>query len=255
MRSSEYDSFSYNGKVIELSSALNEDQSDLLQKYDKDCLYCPECKQAQLKFTRKTNLRKAFLSTKQASSDSLNNHANFCSHTFLKATKKQVKQYYDQLTDEQIEDKLKAAINTYLRSQDKRNEHPVNDQHNNPGVLNLVKDGQQIQRRLPRRSIFSIYDITDEELEIPVLYYGKVQLQTEEYPSKFVGGRPYHFLRVIDPRTRKELHRFYRGTFFDTVIPNRLYYLTVIAIVTKNSFSEPKAILYRSNSLLFTEVD
>lgn len=178
----EYDSFSYEGENVTLQNALNDD-GDLLPLYDRDKLFCPECKEALLKFTHATNFRRAYLSTKQETIGLSNSHSVDCSHAYERASKKEIHQYYKNLTSNQIEDKLKAAINRFLRQGSDRGEDMrlvrIED---NPAIIK-IEDGQDCKHRsIPTKSFSRFHSIWEDEdaYGVPILLYGMVRLRTEQ---------------------------------------------------------------------------
>ena len=177
MKELEYDSFSYNGEPVRFLTALDANMEKLLPIYDKNKLYCPECRIAKLKFTEKTNQRQAFLSTKQESLTESNQHGVKCSHRYPKASRRMIQKHYQELNDEQIEDKLKATINWFLRN----NNHffvGISTIHHvdNPAVARSQNETGQVTSRLPTKSINCFYDIDEDDYGIPVILYGDVKL-------------------------------------------------------------------------------
>ena len=212
MKELEYDSFSYEGDDVSLDSAL-DGKGDLLPLYDRYRLFCPECRIAKLKFTQKTNQRQAFLSTKQESLYERNQHGEKCSHRFPRAARRMIQMHYQELNDRQIEDKLKATINWFLR----RNEHhfnniPIFQQVDNPAVAHFPEKTGQINRRLPTKNIRFFYDIDADDYGIPIILYGDVKLSVEEHNvvGKY-GIYTLYQLYLHDKNTGKSIRFFNRG--------------------------------------------
>lgn len=246
----EYDSFWYNEATIELADALDDDQQDLFECYDRDSLFCPECHIAQLKFTRKTSKRRAFLSTRQSSALDNNTHLNTCSHSFPRITKKQAQEYYRHLTDGQIKDKLDSAISAFLRNASSVTEmKTMSSPEINPVIATITESRRRVYRRLPKRSVFSIYDVDDDELNIPVLVYGTVYLSVESCPSKYGSGH-YHFLCCRSNQTSRPVHKIYRASIYDEVEGDRKYYLAAVVILEKRG-SSVNSKAYSSASVRF----
>lgn len=254
----EYDSFFYKGHVVELADALDFEQSNLLAQYNRDSLYCPECYAAKLKFTTKTSRRKAFLSTKQGSVYDRNLHLDNCSHAVKKASKSQVKEYYNTLTDGQIQDKLDAAINAFLRKHDGEViEHQTPKLENNPSIATTTEHGHQVHRRLPKRSIYSIYDVEDDELNIPLMIYGTVCLSVEQRPSKFNSNKHYYEFRLISTKSGKIIRRIHAKSLPQTVDVDAIYYFTAIVVIWKGEDGKLKSKLFDSKypSLKYVRAD
>lgn len=252
--SPEFDRFFYDGEIVELVNALDKDQIDLLECFDKSRLYCPECQKTRLKFTRKTSSRRAFLSTKPSSASEPNAHDKNCSHFFKPASRRQTVNHYEQLTDEQINDKLDAAINRFLRkAADKDHTGVLPCPDRNPALAPVTKNGRQTYRRLPSRSIYSINDITDEDLDIPTLFYGDVKLRVLEQPTKIPSGKPYYFLNIISSRTGKTIFPLYRAGNRDNVTPDVLYHVVFIGKVKMNEKGRIKPDLLNQKAIRIVE--
>lgn len=248
----EYDSFAYEGDVVELVDSLDEYQKDLRSDFDKGELFCPECMQARLTFTRRTSRRRAFLSTKRPAEGENNAHAPDCGHAYKPASKRQTARYYTELTEEQVTDKLDAAINRYLqRDQRPAGQGNAVQQGDNPAVATIRENGQEIRRRLPMRSIYSIYDITDDELGVPVLFYGEVKLSVTRNPSEY---GDYFLLNVHNKETGKRIRFFKRGRMEDMIDPEAFYYLAVIVLVHRNPEGKLESEIYNRNNLFLRYV-
>lgn len=248
MSQSEYDSFYYEKQIVELADALDDLQMDLLPTYKKDKLLCPECHLAKLRFTRKTAKHKPYLATKQPSKVDSNCHDRNCSHFYDTATKEQAKAYYTSLTSAQIEDKLNAAINLYLKSRHSLNHPSILPQpDDNPSLAKINHNGVVEYKRLPKRSIYTIYSIEDDLLSIPILLYGVVRLESCK-ESKYQDRPPYFILKVLNSRTRKPIRYLYRAKIHDNVNPDQLYYFACIAELKRDKDSgKLRSNLYDNN--------
>lgn len=249
MSNLKFDEFSYNGIRVNLRDALDPTLTDLLDEYDRNNLYCPECRMAKLKFTRKTNRCSAFLSTKQGSLVDANEHDQECPYTIEPAKKKQVREYYRELTNKQIEDKLSAAINFYLHQVNGGQNNLPSPHKYNPLIITAVENGCQVHRRLPKRSIYSIYNVTDYELDIPLLFYGKVRLEVTEHPSKFSEGSTYFKLHIISVNTGNTIRRFNIKYLPLPINPKYEYFLSMIVIASRSNNGITSYDLYRKNPL------
>lgn len=248
MKAPEYDNFFYMGNVIELVDALDGGQQDLLPQYDRNKLFCPECMRARLTFTRRTSLRRAFLSTKRPAENEDNAHDPGCSHAYKRASKKQTTEYYQELTADQVTDKLEAAINRFLR----RNQNPGRNvnaapQGENPAIATILENGRETRRRLPTRSIYSIYGIPDEELDIPVLLYGDVKLIVEEKDSEYRKGETYFKVSLRNKHTSKHIRYFNINNFDADVDPKSVYHIAIIAKLWRDKDGTLCSRVYRVN--------
>lgn len=237
MSQSEYDSFYYEKQIVELADALDDLQMDLLPTYKKDKLFCPECHLAKLRFTRKTAKHKPYLATKQPSKVDSNCHDRNCSHFYDTATKEQAKAYYTSLTSAQIEDKLNAAINLYLKSRHSLNHPSILPQpDDNPSLAKINHNGVVEYKRLPKRSIYTIYSIEDDLLNIPILLYGIVRLESHE-GTRYQDRPPYYTLILHNRKTNKPIRYFYRAGNQDDVSHGQLYYFACIAVLSRDKDS------------------
>ncbi|MBQ9680310.1 MAG: hypothetical protein IJV48_06500 [Ruminococcus sp.] len=251
MSQSEYDSFYYEKQIVELADALDDSQIDLLPSYKKDKLFCPECHLAKLRFTRKTTKHKPYLATKQPSKVDSNCHDRNCSHFYDTATKEQAKAYYTSLTSAQIEDKLNAAINLYLKSRHSLNHPSILPQpDDNPSLAKINHNGVVEYKRLPKRSIYTIYSIEDDLLNIPILLYGIVRLESHE-EIRYQDRPPYYKINVLNSKTGKKIRFFYRARNKDKVSPNQRYYFACIAVLRRDKDYGLKSDLYNQQSIKY----
>lgn len=242
----EYDQFFYDGKIEDFASSL-QNESDMRDCYDKNALYCPECHDARLRFTRKTSKHRAFLSTWRGC-----NHAHGCSHNYEPASKQQIKEYYKSLRPEQVTDKLKAAINAMIRREQRRPlGHTESGSDQNPALAKIINNGTEKIYRLPTRTLANIRNIYQEDFDIPILFYGKALLRVEKKPPKDKWETPYYFLCICDQSNGREIQRFYRGNHCDDVNENQVYFVSLIGI---SNDTKRKIELYPGNSLLYQSV-
>lgn len=143
-------------------------------------MFCPEYRQAELFYVPKTSIRRAHLKRKTSSK-----HTNSCSYQFDYASKKYMEEYFKNLRDDQIKDKLDAM----MRSLFFKKEHVVQtsvvqgvSQEENPLVLKReIK--KQVHRKTLRRK--SIEKWLDKEIENELhLFYGKVRLSISEWSNE-----------------------------------------------------------------------
>lgn len=250
----EFDSFYYNGRIVELADALTASEDDLKACYSKDNLYCPECAAAKLKFTMKTGKHKAFLSTKPSTAAYRNDHVN-CSHIYERATKAQVCRYYDALDNSQIKDKLNAAINRYLLNGSK-NPGAGGGGNANPAIAAINGSGSRTFRRLPTKSLYSIYKVNESEYDIPILIYGDAVLKIESVPSLYRKDDIYYRLNIISTRTgnRMRYFNFNRTDFlWDGFVNGSRAHIAMIVKYTKgdvDSDVDTKIKLYSPQSIV-----
>lgn len=173
MPDNKFESFFYENNIFYLEDNLTNN-GKLLPSFNRDALFCPECKQAKLKFTSATSQRSAFLSTWPGDV-----HAQNCDYGFETASKREICGYYQTLTDNQIQDKLETCMNHFFRL-DIAAAHlePDNEIENNPVIL--INQETRQHKRLLTRSLKSVIIRNDDMLNTPILFYGKVKLGIKE---------------------------------------------------------------------------
>lgn len=176
MPDNKFESFFYENNIFYLEDNLTNN-GKLFPSFNRDALFCPECKQAKLKFTSATSQRNAFLSTWPG-----NVHAPNCDYGFEAASKREICEYYRTLTDDQIQDKLAACMNHFFKP-DTAAAHlePNNEIENNPIILTNQETRQH--KRLLTRSLRSVVMRNDDMLDTPILFYGKVKLEVQNYKT------------------------------------------------------------------------
>ena len=201
MKELEYDSFNYEGENIPIQNALDDD-GDLRPLYDRDNLFCPECEEARLKFTRATYFRRAFLSTKQEAIGMTNKHASNCSHAYERASKRVICEHYDNLTSSQIKDKLNAAINRFLRQrQDRRGERRFTNIEDNPAIINTKDRTNCKHLSIPTKSFSRFESIWEDEDALRE--YLRSLLHKEGFDhSGLIYGMGHAVYSISDPRAR-----------------------------------------------------
>lgn len=258
MSKPEYDEFYYTKDtqgIVEFADALVKDSNNrdtLSNEYDRDYLFCPECMMAKLKFTPEYPPRKAFLSF-VGNGDT--EHSDICSHRLSLIGKREASEYYDNLTEQQIENKLNSAIEKFLRhSNPTTSEHVHDNPDNNPSVAVYRKDNNVIRKRLLTRSIYSIYDIDNDELNIPILLYGIVKLSVEQHKSKYEGGNDYFYINILSKNTNKRIRFFYRASNKDIVDEDAIYYISLIAFFKRDDNGKLKSELLSQSAIKYIKI-
>lgn len=173
MPDNKFESFFYENNIFYLEDNLTND-GKLLPTFNRDTLFCPECKSARLKFTSATSQRNAFLSTWPGDV-----HAPNCDYGFESASKREICEHYTMLTDDQIQDKLEACMNHFFRLNIAVTHLELdNDIKNNPIILTNLETGHP--KRLLTRSLKSVVMRDGDMLDTPILFYGKVKLEIKK---------------------------------------------------------------------------
>lgn len=143
-------------------------------------MFCPGCKQAELTYVSKASKRRAYLKRKISS-----RHTTSCPYQFDYANNSYVNEYFKDLSDNQIKDKLDAMMRslflkkthvaqTTVKQGVTWNEHP----------LVLTKEiKKQVHHKILRRK--NIQQWLDKEIENEFyLFYGKVRLNITNWTSE-----------------------------------------------------------------------
>lgn len=146
----------------------------------QDNMFCPECKEAELLYVSKTSKCRAYLKRKISS-----RHTTSCSYQFDYASKSYVNEYFKDLSDNQIKDKLDAMMRSLFSQETHEAQSMVKkgvtwDEH----PLVLTKDiKKQVHHKILRRK--NIQQWLDKEIENELyLFYGKVRLNITNWTSK-----------------------------------------------------------------------
>lgn len=237
MPDNKFESFFYENNIFYLEDNLTND-GKLLPSFNRDALFCPECKQAKLKFTSVTSQRSAYLSTWPGDT-----HAPNCDYGFESASKREICEYYMTLTDDQIQDKLAACVNHFFRP-DTVTTHlePNNEIENNPVIL--INQETRQHKRLLTRSLKSVVIRDDDMLDTPILFYGKAKLGIKEV-------KPFHSIVVKNIKSNKPFLYLNNGLLCyapKEIDSNYVYNFVFIGMYQCNS-KYPK--LYRSNAFAY----
>lgn len=143
----------------------------------QDNMFCPECRQAELSYVSKTSKRRAYLKRKISS-----RHTTSCSYQFDYANTRYVNEYFKNLSNNQIKDKLDAMMRSLFFkkthvAQTTVKQGVIWDEH--PLVL-AKKIKKQVHHKTLRRK--SIQQWLDREIENELyLFYGKVRLSISNW--------------------------------------------------------------------------
>ena len=203
-------------------------------KYEGEML-CPECRQAELYFVRRTSKRCAHLRRCPTAS-----HEKECSYNYEYASKKHIQEYINSLNYDEIQDKLNSIINMLCREPRSPKDTiaiPINKiPKDNPMLIPLKKDKGNVIKSLRRKRLNIWIDEADRE-ELFV-FYGKVKLKVVE-KEKIVEEQEtykYYVLEVNIPDKKvgwKFRTSLYRGKNKDDINEDDLYYIAIIGHVGK----------------------
>lgn len=156
------------------------DDNENIDDFRED-MWCPECRQAGLRFTRKTLRAVAYFSTLAQS-----RHCNDCSYNYDYIKKVQLEKYINNLSDQQIADKMDSVFGYLLRQ---RNNKPAQNVIDNPDanpILVKVSNTQKTQKynAIRQKSLNTFLDQNRLKDEIYIFYGKNVKLKKKIIPYK-----------------------------------------------------------------------
>lgn len=210
---------------------LNEyvrNHNDQVGKY-RGNMYCIECRKAQLEYVRECIGRRAYLKTKPGQ-----RHERWCSYNYDIANEKYIKKYYNDLTYNQVQNKLLSTLRyiqgiTSKVSKSTKKRAVVLTSEDNPLILEKLNEKKRVRKVLRRKSLQGWLD--KDELDGKLyLYYGKVYLKRKLKISKTT-GHEYYELHVYCKNKKGEVKSkvvIYRGKHKDNVIKGEEYNIVAI---------------------------
>lgn len=166
-----------NISVVQIEYDVSQNRENI-SKYQGN-IFCPECQQARLSFVSETSKRKAHLRAIDK-----NEHKN-CSYFYEYATKQQTITYLNELTDEQIEDKMNATMNMLCKKDISPSLDAPQEISNdtNPMLIKVIDDkSNSSYKAIRRKSLQGWLEVDGEQLYV---FYGKVKLTTEKKTGKY----------------------------------------------------------------------
>lgn len=207
--------------LSEVQEEYKKNNGDI-SKYNGN-MYCPECYHAELSFTHKTSRSSEYFSKLPSS-----NHLNGCSYNYPYGSKKIITEYCNHLTEQQIGDKLEAALNILMRKHIDRNNHKNIPEKDNPFIA-IKKEHNNTYRRyaIPRKSLNCWLDKdlgTD-----PYIFYGNVKLKVKTIETK--DKEEVNYLQIYT-RNRDGEWKFKssitRWGYKDNIDENQVYDIAVL---------------------------
>lgn len=246
--------FSMENRIEYLDNIIDyvKNNKEDLGKY-KDCIFCPECKIAELSYVHQTTKRRAFLRRKPSTQ-----HKQNCSYNFEYSSSKFSNQYYEKLDSNQIEDKMNSAMRELFKNEDgldRKNFIGNNTNYEeNPFVQKIEISGEKTKKSLRRKNLEKYLD---KEIEGQLhLFYGEVKITVFEKEYKKENGEyKIYFLNLFCLNKKGEWTKrisIYRGGIKDTIIADKIY--KIVAVGTMD-FSQriPKLELYNKYAILIKE--
>lgn len=248
MASKHYETFYFDSDGNEYDISILEtyfEKNNKLGQYTNH-IFCSECKQAKLSFVQKTNKKRAFL--RRLSST---NHKINCSYNYEYLKKKEISSFFepDEMTKEQVDDKLNAMMRALFRSPIigiPKNSYNIDTQveTETPFVFENNDTGIKIKRTIRRRKLEGWIDSDNLEEEQLYLLYGVVKLEKDERTSQ--KGNDFHYLKIKVKNKNEEWKSrvsIYRANEIDEVDIEKVYEFVMIGIVKFNEVDNGKKYL------------
>lgn len=227
-----------------------------LGKYENS-IFCPECRQAELTYVHRTTKKRAFLRSKFSKP-----HSDSCSYRHkYNRSQNFSKEYYESLTDEQIQDKLEATMREFSHKNSTIRILGVCEnnfeENNNPSVQE--KEENSRGKKLVRHK--KLDERLDREIEgLLHIFYGKVQLKIRKYSKTNEKGEHYtfHYMDVLCQNKGKVFTKrteIYRGGIEDNIDENKLYKFVAIGKLDFPDNYPPRLNLLNNKSILFRLIE
>ena len=225
----------------------NNNKTEAMRKYNKK-MFCPFCRKAPLTVVM-GNERKYF----RVSELDMSKHISGCPNFFDEASRAEVKEFYDTIDDDDIQNRLVTYINRLLKNDiaifDKFNEKLNNNSNKDVFSAFCFENKQKIKKSIPSMSLYS--DCLRKNIDMIKLFYGKCKIycisHTDENTKEVkvyylrilnnitnklicslkISPKVYDYININFPESKSEAKMFYIG-FFSQLYINKKGYLSVI---------------------------
>lgn len=242
------------GQTLPVLRVLDSEERFLLSEYQRDTFYCPVCHEAPLTFvTGSTNSHeKSFFRTKVGA-----HHSPGCVYSVEEARGSELTEYYHQLSDIQMQDKLGTMLR-YLSRQ--ANKFPDKDAQNKEILTRHLtfRAGQSHKnKRVITRALSEYYRTEPKDYHIPILFYGEALLCNPKNENAFLYS---HSVKIIFPCYRGKLAKKHNIIYLNGINCDFSNYhigqpchLAMVVILSKKENSALHADLYNRNALRFEQ--
>ncbi len=242
-------------KIIPIFQMLDYQEKFFLPEYAKLSFYCPYCYQAPLTFVTGSTVthEHSFFKTKNNAQ-----HASNCIYLVNEANRQEINQYYKDLSNQQIQDKLDTMLR-YLQNNLENHNKLNNELRTRLSNQLLFCPSQTHQhKRIITRALSNYYDTQPSAYNIPILFYGKAFLFNTKDNSKSIA--PY-CVKIMYPNYHKHSSKKYYTIFLNNIYCDFSDYdigkpcrLAMIASVNRpDDDSALRASLYNQNALKFEQ--
>ncbi|MBP3277017.1 hypothetical protein [Kandleria sp.] len=205
--------------LYEIQKEYEQNNGDI-SKY-RGQMFCPECKKAELRFTHKTNKKRAYLSKIP-----LSEHAKDCIFKNGYASNSEIIQFVDNLSKEKVQDRLEATLNQLLPKKVKEGHDASNEFKDNPLIIEINnKKDTSIRKLIPKKSINSWFDKSEESKVF--IFYGHVKLENKKVRTR--DGICYELIvKTKQQNEWKKKTSIFRNRNKDDIDTERIYDIAVL---------------------------
>lgn len=220
-------------KIDDKEHYINEVQKEYEEKngnisYYKGNMFCPECLEAELSFTHRTNRSREYLSKLPNS-----NHAINCSYNYDYATSTIVNKYISTLPKQKLIDRLESMLNRLIKKEnDELDKNIISKQKKeNPLLISNVNANKVKTTYSIRKKSLNAWFDRNEMRDNTYIFYGKVKFEVEEkLKNNSLDEEKFYYLKLYSKNKKGEYK--YRAKIYrnnkDDIIEGQLYYIAVI---------------------------
>lgn len=175
----------------------NIDRQGAIEKFDGK-MFCPLCKKAPLTIAR-GEMRKYFKVVKR----DMDKHDPNCSYMLKVATKRETKEFFDNLSKSDIKNRLTSCINLFLKKE--KNKATANNSH--PKAPHINVDIFSFKTKSKRKKYLSHISLNSkrirDKMDIIKIYYGKCLIWSTKSPYKNSNNVYGCLLHILNGKTKK----------------------------------------------------
>lgn len=242
-----YDEFYFeNDKNYDINvywKLYDENHQNAIKKYEGH-IFCPICRLAPLTVA-KGNERRYF----KVSAENMNKHDEYCPYRLEKASKKETKEFYDNIDDIDIENRLKSCMNRMLKSLNEtkyikapKENCKINDRND---FFNITTSANK-KKYIPHKSLYSKNLDNNEEIKI---YYGECNIYIYKYVPLGESEAKIYYLKILSSKTNKQIcdisisinvYKYLKDVI--SIMPcekkdAQKFYLCFVGVLTKKDYS------------------
>lgn len=196
----------------------NVDHQQAIAKYEGH-MFCPLCRLAPITVAR-GNERKYF----KVDKNDMHRHDPNCSYKLNVATKKETDEFYEDLDQTDIKNKLVSCMNRMLKGIVKQKTSNVNSRNaskrDKNSFLEFTTVNSKKKRYLPHKN-FTIGNL-DKDIDIQKIFYGRCSLYIVKYIPTGETDIKKYYLKVLSQENHKQLLDISISTYVYEYIKDKL---------------------------------